>query len=286
MPPGRQNSNSGSTSANLLHAMETSHIILSILGIIIGAIFIFSLIKGFIRMILLALAVTGSVAAWIFLQKNGYTYIAFITDTPEPWMVQALAWGASIFIFLVFFHGMTWISQLFNFRKKAGLGGILTTVLMSLLMLWVTMMGICYYGNICRIRYYHELAQAQMQRSANPGITMPSIPWFTRLSTALRSSRITGWVQSIDPLDNPAQTNLACLVAFGCTLDEPTFTSFYNTQLGNRGIPQPTRLLDLFRDPGMRTMVKEGRFVSLLENERLNTVLRYRNTEEKMRYIL
>ena len=57
-------------------------------------------------------------------------------------------------------------------------------------------------------------------------------------------------------------------------------------QLANRGIPQPTRLLDLFRDPGLRTMVKEGRFVSLLENERLNTVLRFRNTEEKMRNIL
>ena len=62
--------------------------------------------------------------------------------------------------------------------------------------------------------------------------------------------------------------------------------TFYNTQLLNRGIPQPTRLLDLFRDPGLRTMVREGRFVSLLENERLNTVLRFRNTEEKMRYIL
>ena len=45
-------------------------------------------------------------------------------------------------------------------------------------------------------------------------------------------------------------------------------------------------MLDLFRDAGLRTMVKEGRFVSLLENERLNTVLRFRNTEEKMRYIL
>ena len=266
--------------------METSHIILTILGIIAGAILIFSLIKGFIKMILLAVAISGSVASWMFLQKNGYTYVAFVTDSPHPWMVEALAWGVAIFILLICFHGMVWISQLFNFKKKAGLGGILTTILMSLIMLWVTMMGICYYGNVCRIRYYHELAEAQMLRAANPAVTMPATPWFTRMTTALRSSRITGWVQSIDPIDNPAQTNLACLVAFGCTLDEPTFTHFYNTQLANRGIPQPTRLLDLFRDPGLRTMVKEGRFVSLLENERLNTVLRFRNTEEKMRIIL
>ena len=261
--------------------MEPSHIILTVLGVIAAGIFIFALIKGVIKMILLAVAVSSAVAIWMFLQKNGFTYVAFLTDSPEPWMVQALAWGAAIFIFLVFFHGMVWISQLFTFRKRPGIGSIITTVLMSLIMLWVSMMGICYYGNVCRIRYYHELAEAQMNRA-----TIPSIPWFTRVTTALRNSKITGWVQSIDPIDDPAQTNLACLVAFGCTLDEPTFTNFYNTQLANRGIPQPTRLLDLFRDSGLRTMVKERRFVSLLENERLNAVLRYRDTAPKMRNIL
>lgn len=266
--------------------MEPSHIILTVLAVIIIAIFLFALIKGVIKMVLLAIAVSTAVAAWMFLQKNGFTYIAFLTDSPEPWMVQTLAWAAAIFILLIFFHGMVWISQLFSFKKKPGLGGILTTVLMSMVMIWVTMMGICYYGNVCRIRYYHELAAAQMQRLTKADTPMPSTPWFTRVCTALRSSKITGWMQSIDPIDDPAQTNLACLVAFGCTLDEPTFTAFYNTQLAQRGIPQPTRLLDLFRDPGLRTMVKEGRFVSLLENERLNTVLRYRNTEEKMRNIL
>ena len=266
--------------------METSHIILTVLSIIAIAILIFALVKGIIKMILLAAAVSAAVASWIFLQKNGDTYVAFFTDTPQPWMVQVLAWGVAVFLLIIGFHGMVWISHLFSFKKKIGLGGVLTTIFMSLIMLWVSMMGICYYGNVCRIRYYHELAIAQMQRATNSAAEMPQVPWFTRISNALRQSQITGWVQSIDPIDDPAQTNLACLVAFGCSLDEPTFTVFYNTQLANRGIPQPTRLLDLFRDPGLRTMVKEGRFVSLLENERLNTVLRYRNTEEKMRYIL
>lgn len=266
--------------------MEPSHIILTVLAIIAVAIIIFALIKGVIKMILLALAVSGAVASWMFLQKNGFTYLAFVTDSPEPWMVQALAWSVAIFILLVFFHGMVWISQLFSFRKKFGLGGVLTTIFMSLIMLWVVMMGINYYGNVCRIRYYHELAGAQMQRLSNPAVQMPTTPWFTRISTAIRQSKITGWMLSLDPIDDPAQTNLACLVAFGCTLDEPTFTNFYNTQLAGRGIPQPTRLLDLFRDPGLRTLVKEGRFVSLLENERLNTVLGYKTTAEKMRYIL
>ncbi len=266
--------------------MDQTHIILTILAILAVAIIIFALMKGIIKMVLLAVAVSSAVASWMFLQKNGFTYVSFVTDSPQHWMVQALAWSVSIIILLIFFHGMVWISQLFSFKKKFGLGGVLTTVLMSLIMIWVTIMGICYYGNVCRIRYYHELATAQMQLIKDPATRMPDTPWFTRMSTALRKSKATGWIQSIDPIDDPAQTNLACLVAFGCTLDEPTFTTFYNTQLANRGIPQPTRLLDLFRDPGLRTMVKEGRFVSLLENERLNTVLRFRNTADTMRNIL
>ena len=266
--------------------MDHTDVILTILGIMAVAVIVFALMKGVIRMVLLAVAISGAVASWMFFQKNGFTYVAFITDSPQHWMVQALAWGASILILLVFFHGMVWISQLFSFRKKFGLGGVLTTVLMTLVMVWVIIMGICYYGNVCRIRYYHELAVAQMQLVGNSSAEMPATPWFTRMGTALRKSTVTGWVQSIDPIDDPAQTNLACLVAFGCTLDEPMFTAFYNTQLANRGIPQPTRLLDLFRDPGLRTLVKEGRFVSLLENERLNSVLRFRNTAEAMRHIL
>jgi hypothetical protein len=266
--------------------MDQTHIILTILAVLAVAIIIFALIKGIIKMVLLAIAVSSAVAAWIVIQKNGFTYVAFVTDSPQQWMVQALAWSAAILILLIFFHGMVWISQLFSFKKKFGLGGVLTTIFMSLIMIWVTIMGICYYGNVCRIRYYHELAAAQMQLLKEPATQMPTTPWFTRMSTALRKSKATGWIQSIDPIDDPAQTNLACLVAFGCTLDEPTFTTFYNTQLANRGIPQPTRLLDLFRDPGLRTMVKEGRFVSLLENERLNTVLRFRNTADTMRNIL
>ena len=280
LQPFRRSASLKITFVNLV-TMETSHIILTVLGVIVGAILLFALLKGVIKMLLLAIAVSSAIAAWMFLQKNGYTYVEFMTDTPQPWMVQALAWGAAVFILVLFFHGMVWVSQLFNFRKRPGLGCVLTTVLMSLVMIWVSVMGIFYYGNVCRIRYYHELAEAQMNRS-----TMPDIPWFSRTSSALRTSPVTGWLQALDPIDDPAQTNLACLVAFGCTLDEPTFTTFYNTQLAGRGIPQPTRLLDLFRDPGLRTMVKEGRFVSLLENERLNTVLRFRNTEEKMRNIL
>jgi hypothetical protein len=38
--------------------------------------------------------------------------------------------------------------------------------------------------------------------------------------------------------------------------------------------------LELFSDPGLRKLVEEERFVSLLENDRLNAFLQHKNTAE------
>lgn len=260
---------------------DSSTILLIILGVILLSILFFTIFKGIIRMILLSVAIITAVCVWVFLQRNGFTYVAFLTDTPKPWMVQLLAWGVSVFILVAFFHGMVWISQLFTFRKKVSAGGIITTILMCLLMLWVGNIAISYYGDVCKIRYFHELALAETR-----GQVRPEMPWFTRAKETLRGQTYTQWLNSIDPMEDKAQTNLACLIAFGCSLDEPTYTAFYNQQLANRGIPQPGRFLDLFQDEGLRTHVKEGRFVTLLENERLKTFLQFRDTAIHMKTIL
>ncbi len=251
------------------------------LGVIIAAILFFIIFKGAIRMIVLATAIICAVAAWMFLQRNGFTYLAFVTDAPQPWMVQVLAWGVGAFILLLFFHIITWFSQLFSWKRCLSAGGIITTILMCLLMLWVGMMGISYYGSICKIRHYHELAVAQVS-----GAELPSLPWSTRAKEALQANPWVSWVSAIDLMDNREHTNLACLVAFGCSLDEPTYTAFYQAQLANRGIPQPGRFLQLFGDRGLRTLVQEGRFVTLLENEHLTTFLQFRDTAAKFRDIL
>lgn len=258
-----------------------NHALLLVLGVILLAILFFVIFKGVIRMIVLATAVICSVAAWMFLQRNGFTYLAFVTDTPQPWMVQVLAWGTAIFILLLFFHIISWFTQLFSWKKKLSAGGVLTTILMSGLMLWVGVMGLSYYGSIAKIRHYHELAEAQIN-----GAVLPTLPWSTQACEALRQHPWTSWVAAIDLMENREQTNLACLVAFGCTLDEPTYTAFYNAQLAQRGIPQPSRFLQLFGDQGLRTLVKEGRFVTLLENEHLTTFLQFRETASKFRDIL
>lgn len=256
-------------------------IIASVIGGVLVAILLFCLLKGVMRMLILALGIALAVASWIFFYKNGLTFLSLVIPSPHAWMVHVLAWGVALFILAVTIHGMRWCSHVLTLHRNGGATGVLTTIFMCLLVLWLTTIGISYYGDVCRIAYYHDLAEAQMGRAEQP-----ALPFFTRAKDAIRSSKLTSWLECIDPLENPAQTNLACLVAFGCTLDEPTCISFYQVQLANRGIPHPYRLLDLFRDPGLRTMVQEESYVSLLENERLTTFLQFKDSEEHFRNIL
>ncbi len=264
-----------------LPAMNDSNTMLTVLGAVLAAIILFILFKGLIRMILLALAVISAIAVWIVIQRNGFTFVSFLTNSPQPWMVQVAAWGAAIFVFMVFYHGMSWISQLFSWKKGVSPTSLITTILMSGLMVWLSTIGVSYYGNVSRISYYHQLATAHMQQQP-----APAMPWFSRMKDTLRRAESTAWLQAIDPLEDPAQTNLACLVAYGCTLDEATYRSFYNESLANRGIPQPTRFLDLFGDKGLRALVQERRFSTLLENERLKTFLQFKDTEAHIKNIL
>ncbi len=264
-----------------LPPMDASNTMLTVLAAVVAAIIFFILFKGVIRMILLALAVISAIAVWIVIQRNGFTFVSFMTNSPQPWMVQVAAWGAALFVFMVFYHGMTWISQLFSWKKGVSPTSLLTTVLMSALMIWLLTIGISYYGNVSRISYYHELAIAHSQRSE-----APAMPWFSRLKDMIQKAESTAWLEAVDPLEDPAQTNLACLVAYGCTLEEQAYRHFYETSLANRGIPQPTRFLDLFGDKGLRTLVQERRFSTLLENERLKTFLQFRDTAAHIKNIL
>ena len=264
--------------------METSYTVVIALGVILAAIVLFSLLKGVIKMLLLAVAAISAIGVWIFIQRSGFTVLAFVTNAPQPWMVQVCAWGAAIFVFSVFFHGMSWFSQLFSWRRGgASAGGILTTALMCSVLLWVAMVGISYYGDVSRISYYHDLAEAHAQGG---GADAPGMPWFTRLKRALRQAPATAWLEKLDPMDDLAQTNLACLVAYGCSLNEEEMTRFYKTRLENCGVPHPSRFLELFRDKGLRTLVAEKRFVTLLENERLKTFLQRQNTWEVLSKLL
>ena len=62
----------------------------------------FSLFKGVIKLLLLLAAAVSAIIVWIFLQKNGFTFLSFVTGNPQPWMVQVCSWGAAVFVFAIF----------------------------------------------------------------------------------------------------------------------------------------------------------------------------------------
>lgn len=256
--------------------MSSSHYIAIALSSILLLFLIFTLLKGIIRTLVMVAGICLAIGLWLFIQSNGFTLLSFVTSSPQPWMVQACAYGLALAVLMVFYHAVTWFSSLFSPRKFSK-GGVLTTLLMLLLMLWLGAIGISYYANIARVSYYHDLALAT-QRAEAP----PELPLFCRIKDTMSRSPLTQWLEHIDPMDSPSRTRLACLVAYGCSLSEEEYTRFFEERLRHCGIPQATRFLDLFGDPGLRTFVQEGHFVSLLENERLNTFLGFMDTEEKL----
>lgn len=253
---------------------DSQSMLFVVLAVVLLFIIVYSAIKGLLRMILLAVAVSCAIIAWMFVQSEGFTLLSCITSTPQPWMVQALAWSVSLFVLLLFFHAMSWISQLFSPSKQAsGICSIMTTSLFCVLMLWLSTIAVSYYGTITRVSYYHDLAESHYH-----GAAKPDVPLFTQAKYTIRKTEGLAWLESIDPLESVAQSNLACLVAYGCSLNEAEYTQFYEKNLVKLGVPHSRRFLELFADAGLRKLVAEGRFVSLLENERLNTFLHYNGT--------
>lgn len=227
-------------------------------------------------MALLALTLILSIACWIFLQRNGSTFLSFAIDRPSDWMVQALSYTVSIFLFFVLFHGFKWFSQLFTWNKNgATFGGIFTTALMSVLMLWVGYVGFSYASNIAFIKHYAQLSQAHMKGESPSGL-----PVLVKVKQGLLSLPSCEWLKYIDPLDNTAQTHLAGLVAYAACLPEAQQLTLYSSKLENCGIAYPSRFKKLFSDEGLRKLIEQGNYASLLESEALTSFLQTGNSQQ------
>lgn len=259
--------------------MDSSTTIYLAIAVIVAAFLLFTLLKGVIKMVLFGAAVLGGVLMWLLLERNGFTYLAFLTDNPRPWMVETLAWTGGILVFAVFLHGFSWFSSVFSLGAKMGTGGtkgILTTLLMVLVLVWAANMGISYMGDVGHVRYYHDLAELHMGKTTDA----PSLPILTRLKGVLGSQHSTSWLSALNPMEDDTLAYVACIVAYGCTLDEAHMQEYYARQIAPRlPVSQPGRFLELFRDPGLRALVDQGKFVTLLESERLKTFLQYKDTE-------
>lgn len=257
--------------------MTSSHYIVMFLVAVLGITLIITIIKGIIRTLITVIAVCVAISVWLFMQSSsGASLIDCAIPSAPPWATEVAAYGSAALVLVVFYHAASWFSALFSLRKFSK-GGIVTTMFMIPFMLWLSNMGISYYANISRVSYFHDLALAHQRGEAEP-----TLPFACELKDGLSSSPLTSWLSAFDPMDSPERTTLACLIAYGCTLTEQEFTNFYERFLADLGIPQPTRFLDMFGDQGFRTFVEEGRFVSILENERINTFVNYQNTAQKL----
>ncbi|MFI3244014.1 MAG: hypothetical protein R3Y56_07170 [Akkermansia sp.] len=246
------------------------------LAVFVILIIIFSLIKGVIKMIMLSLTVVLSIACWLFLQRNGETLLSFVISEPKSWMVQAISYIAALLVFLILFHGLRWFSQLFSWRRNgATSGGIITTILMSILMLWMGYISFSYASNLALVSYYREMAQCHSH-----GQAAPEIPSIVTAKKRMLDNDALSWLRKIDPLDNAARTTLASLIAYGCSLPEAQRTYFYASRLENCGISYPSRFNKLFSDEGLRQIVEQENFASLLENDLLETFLQAGNSQQ------
>ena len=257
--------------------MENSTIVICIIAALIVLLLSFTLLKGVVRMLILAIAVIAAVATWMFMQRSGFTLFSMVGISPPTWLIQILAILMALGVFIILFHGMRWFADLFSLRgkKKAGPIAIITMLFMTLLMLWVASLGLSYAGDIARIAHYHDRATAQMT-----GEPAPAEPLLFCIKKNMRQAPATAWLSSLDPMEDTALTNLACLIPFGCPLGEQEYTQFYDTALSRSGIPHAGRFKKLFADPGLRKLVEDKRFVTLLENEQLKSFLHLGNSEE------
>jgi len=251
-------------------------------GIFILFLLVITIIKGIIKTCILALAIGSAILTWIFLQKHGLTYLSLAFDAPAAWLVNVCSYlGAFLALYAVFrFSSM--LANIFRFTSKSkSKNGIIITIGICLLMFWVALMGFSYASNISRIQYHHELALAH-----NTGEDNPTEPILMRAKNKILSSSNMAWILRLDPIDDPSLSNLACIVAYGSTLNKTGQVAFYNRHLSNRNIPHPTRFRTLFSDEGIQKTVRENHFVSLMENEQLKTFLQLGDTASKLESIL
>ncbi len=262
--------------------MSPLFIAISALVVLLLIIVIFAFFKGAFRLIIYLGIVGISAGTWLILQHTGMNLLSMLTPYPEPWMVNALSVAAALIVFGVLLYAVSWFSHLISGGNKGfSLMRLVVNVLMLSLAFWVMTMAFFYAGNIAKVDYYYQLAMAH-----NEAKEMPEESTFLRWSKQLREHTVGQRLLQIDLLDNPAQTNLACLITYGCLRDKAGYEAFYKSHLEPRNIPHPTRFLTLFSDEGLREMVKKRQYVNILENEKLHNFLLHGNTEEILKKIL
>ena len=242
--------------------MDASTSVYVIAGVILVGFLVFAVLKGIIKMVLFGASVLFAILTYFWISKNGYSYLAFVTSDPQSWMVTSLAWTAAISVFSVFTHGLFWFSNVFSWGSKMGIGGakgILTTVLVALIVLWVGIVAIFYYGAVGDICRAHEFAM--VQQKILPAV---SSPWVYQWKQKISRSSSVNWLEKFDPMTDNERITLAKLVAYLAAFGEHDAAIRYMEM--SQAIPRPRRVWSLCRDVAVRDMVKKEDMASLMNH--------------------
>lgn len=258
-----------SLTALIVKPLDTSTTIYVVAGIVLVGFIILAMLKGIIKMLLFGAGVLGGVAAYYWMSKHGFSYLAFLTNDPKSWMITGLAWGSAIAVFAVFVHGMFWFSNVFSWGAKMGFGGIkglLTTVLMVAVILWISLIAVFYYGSVADVKRAHDIALSQID-----GKHTVSTPWMYSWSNRIQNGDSTKWLVKMAPLQDPERISLAKLVAYLATFDPQTAVQRYSALSPH--MPRPRRLWVLSQDIAIKTLVKRDDMTTLLNHPELTKFL-------------
>lgn len=249
--------------------MDTGTTIYIIAGVVLVGFLVLAIFKGIIKMLLFGMGVLGAVGAYYWMSKHGFAYMSFITADPKSWMITTLAWGSAIIVFAVFVHGMFWFSNVFSWGSKLGFGGVkgvLTTLLMVLVLLWVSLITLFYYGSIAEVRRAHEIALSQIDAKHKV-----STSWVYQWSTQIQAADSSKWLTRLAPLQDEERIELAKLVAYMATFDPQAAVQKYSVV--SPQIPRPRRLWSLSQDVAIRNLVKRNDMTTLLNHPELTKFL-------------
>lgn len=247
--------------------MSTNTWILIIVGALLAGGLVLAALKGILKMILLAASIIGAIVTYYWLQKYGFSYLSFLTAEPESWMVNTLSIVGAVFVFAVFQHGLSWFGNIFSWGGGKGIGGmkgIVTTVLMCLFIVWLTGIGVSYFGSLSEIRRYKDIVKDTSART--------DVSPVSQVKSYIESSGMGGILSVLDPMKDAERLKLAKIVAYMSSEENRIRLDLCQQQL-SQYVPNMHRIRKLASDQGIQSLMKKNDMGTLLGDPKLTKLL-------------
>ncbi len=255
--------------------MDSALVFYLILGCLLAGFIIYAVLKGLIKVVLFGSTVLAAVATYFWLAKYGFTYLSFITTNPQDWMVTVMAVLGAVTVFVLLMLILSWLSRIFSWGMRQGLGGIkgiITIVLMALVVCWVGVMCVFYYGSMAEMNRVRELALYHMDRSR--AISAPTV---YNIKKSITDNPKLAWLSSVSPEHEPERLALAKMIVYLVTLS-PELSEYHRARLDafmpkSRITSRTLTLKTLTQDLAVRSLVEKGDMQGLYNDVKLTRFL-------------